>query len=716
MKYWAFVSYSHRDAVAAAAIQRALETYRIPPRLVGRATPVGEIPRTLSPVFRDREDLQAGADLTAKVREALAESRHLLVVCSPEAARSAWVNREIVEFKKLHGEDRVLAVIVGGEPFACRLPGREGEECFPEALRHSLAADGQSLGEPREPIAADLRPGGDSKRLVTLKLVAGMLGGAVGVDELGRRDAQRRARRMASFAVAGFAGMAVMTVMALVAIQSREEAERQRAKAEDLLEFMLGDLRRKLEPVGRLDALDVVGEKALAYYAEQGRDALDADSLGRRARAQHLLGEIHEKRGKLDEALKAFEQAARTTGTALERSPGDGQRVFEHAQSVYWVGYVARRRGQLEAAEQSFLQYRDLAQRLVAIDAAKPDWRLETAYAAQNLGVVQLETGRLDAALASFVEARDAYGALVDGRPSLAFELADSHGWVAKAREAKGDYAGAVLSQRARIETLARLPDAAKDKRAHYQAANAHYEVARLRLWQGDLAGAEADAIEAVRRSEALSASDPGNLSWLSEATFHRLRLADVQLLLRRLDRVREHLVRIDRDLARLVASDATVLNWQVNLRGYRVSLSWRLALAERRPPPAAEVDAFLERARAVEAGGRKLTRVQSELVAQVEIFAGDAAATRGNGEASRERWAAASARLEPLAKSGHLPAATQLARAKLRLGDAAGARSLAALLESSSFRHPAYAGLLEELDLAARAGRTRSLTGEKNG
>jgi len=167
-RYWAFISYSHHDARSAAALQRALETYRVPHRLIGRSTLLGEVPAYLKPVFRDRSELQAGADLTATVREALTASRYLIVVCSPSAARSSWVNREISEFKKLYGDGRVLALIVAGEPFASRIPGREDEECFPEALRHSLAPDGQPTGAPLEPVAADLRRGGDGRRLAML--------------------------------------------------------------------------------------------------------------------------------------------------------------------------------------------------------------------------------------------------------------------------------------------------------------------------------------------------------------------------------------------------------------------------------------------------------------------------------------------------------------------------------------------------------------------
>ena len=80
------------------------------------------------------------------------------------------MNEEICRFKAERGEDRILAVIVDGDPFASERPGGEAQECFPQALRHRHA-DGERI----EPIAADLRPGRDTLRAAVLKLVAGVL-------------------------------------------------------------------------------------------------------------------------------------------------------------------------------------------------------------------------------------------------------------------------------------------------------------------------------------------------------------------------------------------------------------------------------------------------------------------------------------------------------------------------------------------------------------
>src|SRR5262249_25502980 len=95
IKYRAFLSYSHRDAAWGKWLHGTLERYRIDKDLVGRQTPTGAVPKTLRPIFRDREDFSAGHSLTEQTVAALEASQFLVVLCSPDAARSKHVNEEI---------------------------------------------------------------------------------------------------------------------------------------------------------------------------------------------------------------------------------------------------------------------------------------------------------------------------------------------------------------------------------------------------------------------------------------------------------------------------------------------------------------------------------------------------------------------------------------------------------------------------------------------
>lgn len=229
-RYCAFISYSHRDKAVADWLHRALETYRVPAKLVGRETPLGPVSRRLVPIFRDRAELPASDSLGAAITEALAASKYLIVICSPAAARSRWVDQEVATFKRLHGNSRVLALIAAGEPQVTGRLGREEEECFPPSLRIRFDAKGQPTTEPAEPIAADIRPDKDGRRLARLKLVAGLIG--VGLDDLTQREAQRRMRRLAFVAGASLVGMITAIALALYANTQRIEANRQRAEAQ----------------------------------------------------------------------------------------------------------------------------------------------------------------------------------------------------------------------------------------------------------------------------------------------------------------------------------------------------------------------------------------------------------------------------------------------------------------------------------------------------
>ena len=131
-KYKAFVSYSHSDEKWATWLHRSLETYRLPKHLVGTETSFGAIPRRLVPIFRDRNELPTATDLGELLNAALVDSATQIVICSPRAAQSRWVNEEILAFKRLGKSHRIFCLIVEGEPYASDMPGKE-EGVLPES-------------------------------------------------------------------------------------------------------------------------------------------------------------------------------------------------------------------------------------------------------------------------------------------------------------------------------------------------------------------------------------------------------------------------------------------------------------------------------------------------------------------------------------------------------------------------------------------------------
>lgn len=114
--YRAFFSYSRGDERAAGAHHRMMDSYRTPKSLRGEDGMFGPVPDTLHPIFRDRTDLSGGGRLDGKIRAALENSETLVVLCSPNAAASDWVDQEVAMFLALGRHDRVFPVIAPGLP------------------------------------------------------------------------------------------------------------------------------------------------------------------------------------------------------------------------------------------------------------------------------------------------------------------------------------------------------------------------------------------------------------------------------------------------------------------------------------------------------------------------------------------------------------------------------------------------------------------------
>jgi len=258
-KYWAFISYSHRDQAWAEWLHRALETYRVPRRLAGRGSAGGTLPHRLYPVFRDQEELPSSPNLSSAIDRALQQSRTLIVIASPHAAVSKWVDQEIARFRALGRGDRILCLIVDGEPHAGLQPGSGLLECFPPSLR---TADGV------EPVGADLRPGKDGKPLARLKLIAGLLG--VGLDELRRREQRRRRLRNL-----GLAALSLAAFLALGGLWLLQQREKREALAQQALRTHIDTVYEK----GRQELIAHNQARAAVYLNEAYRLGVDTPAL-----------------------------------------------------------------------------------------------------------------------------------------------------------------------------------------------------------------------------------------------------------------------------------------------------------------------------------------------------------------------------------------------------------------------------------------------------
>jgi WD40 repeat protein len=210
-RYRAFISYNRADREAAVHLHRLLERYVLPSALRLVSPGLRRDVRPLRPVFRDEDEMVPGPSLTERVRDALRLSEFLVVVCSPRAAVSAWVEKEITDFVRLGRRKNILAVVIGGTPNA-EAKGLSSElEALPRALRFEVADDGTITAEPAEPLWIDWRSEARKSRAEFLRVVAALLS-LESLDDLVRRDAkQQRTRTAAAVAVVAMAAILALT-------------------------------------------------------------------------------------------------------------------------------------------------------------------------------------------------------------------------------------------------------------------------------------------------------------------------------------------------------------------------------------------------------------------------------------------------------------------------------------------------------------------------
>lgn len=440
------------------------------------------------------------------------------------------------------------------------------------------------------------------------------------------------------------------------AVQARQEADRRRGQAEDMIGFMLGDLREKLEPVGRLEILDDVGAKAMEYFAAVPAETLSDEELLSRSKALYQIGSVRVAQGNLEAATKPFEESLDLAKALVARSPADGERQYELAQSHFWVGFVRWRRRDLDGALEHWRAYSGIAEGLVRKDPHRTDWRIELASAHSNIGSVLQERDDPDGALAQFRACLAIERALLDQEPdNNAFReaVAASNNTIGEVQRSRGHLAEALEHHRTELairEELVRREPGNTTRRMYLGVS--HNYVGGVLEALGDVEGALKHYRTALAISGALAAHDPTNMEWKRELARHHFKIGRAlgALAVRRAEAL-AHLQTAVAVLRPIAAADSSDSGWQRDLAEARASLGEALYAAGDPDAGVREATAALAIAdRLLESspGDRRARRLRS----LGHALLGRVFAARGHAARAREAWQESLASIEPAART----------------------------------------------------------------
>jgi len=380
-KYKAFISYSHADEKWAKWLHKNLESFRIPKHIVADH---GLESNRIVPIFRDRDELPSSNDLSGAIREALTDSENLIVICSPNAKTSKWVNEEVTLFKTL-GRAKFVHCLLVGEP----------TESFPPAALVDVDGDGLVTAAETEPLAADARTSSDGKRNAFIKIAAGVL--SVGFDHLRQRELLRRQRRLAGITISSIALTVLTSGLAVLALNAQRRAEAQEAIA-----------------VAAQKRTEIEASKAIAV-SEFLQDVLRSpDPYGRIGREATVLEA-------LEEALKRLERSFLNQPEIKAAVAGTIGKTYGHL-------------GEMTAAR-SLLEESLSLQRML-----HPEGHLNLAIALSDRAWIERQSGDLSAALSLSQEAHEMMNALSNdnnGSPDSSIKVMHELAW---ARNDNGEF------------------------------------------------------------------------------------------------------------------------------------------------------------------------------------------------------------------------------------------------------------------------------------
>jgi eukaryotic-like serine/threonine-protein kinase len=273
--------------------------------------------------------------------------------------------------------------------------------------------------------------------------------------------------------------------LAVAAWTARNEANERRMEAQQLADFMLGDLASELRTQGNLSLLNGISEISLQYLQHRSRENLNESELVNLSKALCTLGDIMMKSNSPHRAEVLFLDAQEASWKAYKLNPDSAATVYQIGQSSYWLGFLHFKRKNFASTRRYWSAYLKYSNILVGKDKTNAAWLTEKSYAENNMGTLEKASGNITLAISHFSASEQLKRIALGIRPSneLKMELAETLSWISSALEAEGDLASAMQQREKTIETLREFaesdPDAHEISR---RLANSLLHGARLAL------------------------------------------------------------------------------------------------------------------------------------------------------------------------------------------------------------------------------------------
>lgn len=376
-----FISYSRKDKEFARRLDTALEGYKPPKDL--------NAPQRNLVVFRDEADF-TGVEYHESIERHLRSSAKMILICSPHARNSSYVNEEVRRFVHTRGANNVIPLLLSGIPNNEARPGQEYEMAFPDALLEvmelPLAVSYVGFDPQRDKVDKGSFYGSWCSILANLYNVSR--------SEIEQRDKKRQARTWFTALGLTTAVIATLSVLSVYAWISRGEAIHQRRLAEEQKEVALKafyQLTYKVpEEFAKFPGTEKIREnlvrETVTSLVKLQQLTPEAPDIRRELATNHrLLGAILAEAGKFQAAQEEFKASASFYGGLLRREPKNALWYRDLAVSLVNSGLMLEKLGDRQGACKEYVEGVNSARTAAELDQRWADLLKSTEDKAKAL-------------------------------------------------------------------------------------------------------------------------------------------------------------------------------------------------------------------------------------------------------------------------------------------------------------------------------------------
>jgi DNA-binding winged helix-turn-helix (wHTH) protein/tetratricopeptide (TPR) repeat protein len=353
---------------------------------------------------------------------------------------------------------------------------------------------------------------------------------------------QRLKNRIRNAGIAALVAFSISTgAISFYAWNARNEAISQRQETLALIDYMLVELTGEIRPLGDLDLLGKMGNRALTTLERRRLGEMDSHELVQYARTLGLIGERLLKTGNYSEAKKHLDLAFVAASKAVEKSPYSTDALNEKGQISYWLGDYYYRLNQLKKTLEHWKTYYKTSNEILELEKSNPKWANELGYSIHNLGAINYDLGYYDEAISFF--SRSA-AIKAEKKPNtnqennLRLDYIDTLSWISRCKVNIGELNTAATEYYQQISDLRSIietnPHADAWKRS---LANALIRTADLEWTRGEHKNAERLIKEGLSLLITATEKKSENIDWTRDLAFAHMKMSDIY---RSLENIRE--------------------------------------------------------------------------------------------------------------------------------------------------------------------------------